>query len=206
MKKLLINQFVCRLRQRAINCEFGENDNDYIRDQVIDRCYSSKLLRKFLEKEGALTLDNLLSIARSQEAVDHQLKQYGTDQVNNQLSDQVNAVGDKSDGKTCSGKGKNVQRVTVLAECAVFLAISKLNVPELVSAVVVAPDPGGIKVAEVLMVEEGILGVDEVTVEEDVVVVVEGRKKQTLWLTGITAKKLPDRFSTVPNLRLLWSS
>ena len=108
--------------------------------------------------------------------------------------------------KDISVETGSVQRVTVLAECAVLLAISKLNVPELVSAVVVAPDPEGIKVAEVLMVEEGILEVDEVTVEEDVVVVVEGRKKQTLWLTRITAKKLPDRFSIVPNLRLLWSS
>ena len=31
-----VDQFVCRLRQRTINCEFGENENDYIRDQVID--------------------------------------------------------------------------------------------------------------------------------------------------------------------------
>ena len=62
----------------------------------------------------------------------------------------------------------------------------------------------GYKGAEVLMVEEGILGVDEVTVEE--VVVVEGDKKQTLWLTGITAKNLPDRFSIFPSLHLLWSS
>ena len=43
---------------------------------------------KFLEKEGALMLDDLLRIARSQEAGDRQLKQYGTDQVNNQLSSQ----------------------------------------------------------------------------------------------------------------------
>lgn len=102
-----VDQFVCRLRQGAINnCEFGENENDYIGDQVIDKCYSSKLRRKFLEKEGALTLDDLLRIARSQEAVDRQLKQYSTDQVSNQLSDQVNAVGDKSDVNTHSGKGK----------------------------------------------------------------------------------------------------
>ena len=45
-------------------------------------------------------------IARSQEAVDCQLKQYDTDLVNNQLTDQVNAVGAKSDGNTCSDKGK----------------------------------------------------------------------------------------------------
>ena len=96
-----VDQFVCRLRHRAINCEFGENENDYIRDQVIDKCCWSKLRRK-----GALTLDDLLRIVRSQEAVDRQLKQYGTDQVNNQLTDQVDAVGDKSGGNTRSGKGK----------------------------------------------------------------------------------------------------
>ena len=101
-----IDQFICRLCQRAINCEFGGNEGDYIRDQVIDKCYSSKLRQKFLEKEGALTLDDLLRIARSQEAVDRQLTQYSTDQVNNQLTDCVNAVGDKSDGNTHSGKGK----------------------------------------------------------------------------------------------------
>ena len=86
------------------------------------------------------------------------------------------------------------------------MAPSELNVPELISVVVVAPDPDRIKVAEVLMVEEGILGGDEVTVEEDVVVVVGGRKKQTLSLTGVTAKFLSDRFSIVPSLHLLWSS
>ena len=56
---------------------------------------------------------------------------------------------------------------------------------------------------------EEILGEDEVPIEEDVVVVVEGRKKQTLWLTEITMKNLPDRFSIVqivPSLHLPWSS
>ena len=42
------------------------------------------------------------------------------------------------------------------------------------------PDPERIKVAKVLLVEKEILGVDEMVVEEDVVVVVEGHKKQTL--------------------------
>ena len=101
-----VDQFICRLHQRAINCEFGENKNNYICDQVIEKSYLSKLHQKFLEKEEALTLDDLLRIARSQEAVDRQLKQYGTDQVNNQLADKVNVVGDKSDGNTRSGKGK----------------------------------------------------------------------------------------------------
>ena len=104
--------------------------------------------------------DDLLRIVRTQEAVDRQLKQHGTDQVNNQLTDQVNAVGDKLDGNTRSGKGKKcfscdqeghfsgdrkcpelVQSLTELTECVVLLAISELNVPELVSVVVMAPDP-----------------------------------------------------------------
>ena len=41
-----VDQFVCRLRQRAATCEFGANEGDYIRDQLIDRCYSSHLRRK----------------------------------------------------------------------------------------------------------------------------------------------------------------
>jgi len=83
----------------------------------------------------------------------------------------------------------------------VLLTILKLNVPGLVSVVVVIPDPEGIKVEKVLMAEEEILGADELAVEEDVVVVMEGCKKQTLLLTGIT-----DRFSIVPSLHFLWSS
>ena len=108
--------------------------------------------------------------------------------------------------KDISVETRSVQHVTELAECAVLLAISELNVPELVSVVVVAVDPEGIKVAEVLMVEEEILGVDEVEEDVAVIVVVGGRKKQTLWLTGVTAKSLPDWFSIVPSLHLLWSS
>ena len=161
-------------------------------------------------REGALTLG------------DRQLKQYCTEQVNNQLIDRGNVAGGESDGTKQSGKGKKwfsydqeghfsgdkkcpaIERAC--RKFALLLAISKLNAPGLVSVLVVTPDPGGIKVAQVLMVEEEILEVEEVTLEEDVVLVVEDRKKQTLWLTEITAKNLPDRFSLVPSLHFLWSS
>ena len=69
----------------------------------------------------------------------------------------------------------SVQCLTELAECAVLLTISELNVLKLVSVVVVARDQEGIKVATVLMMEDDILGVEEVTVEEEVVVVVEAK-------------------------------
>ena len=31
-----VDQFVCRLRQRAATCDFGADEDDYIRDQLID--------------------------------------------------------------------------------------------------------------------------------------------------------------------------
>ena len=68
MEKPLISSFVGFVNERSIHCELGENENDSIRDRVIDKCYSSKL------REGALTLDDLLRIERSQEPADRQLK------------------------------------------------------------------------------------------------------------------------------------
>ena len=83
-----VDQFLCRLRQRAASCDFGDNEDDYIRDQVIDKCHWSVIRRK----EGAVSLDDLLRIARSQEAVDRQMKVMGT----NVSANHVNAVGGKS--------------------------------------------------------------------------------------------------------------
>lgn len=42
-----IDQFVCRLRQRAILCEIPDKD-DAIRDQIIEKFRDPKLRRKFL--------------------------------------------------------------------------------------------------------------------------------------------------------------
>ena len=58
-----VDQFVCRLRQRAASCGFGEREDEYIRDQLIDKCYSAKLRRKFLEQDGSVTLNDLLKTA-----------------------------------------------------------------------------------------------------------------------------------------------
>ena len=37
-------------------CDFGEREDEYIRDQLIDKCFSGKSRGKFLEKEGGATL------------------------------------------------------------------------------------------------------------------------------------------------------
>ena len=68
-----IDQFVCRLRQKAISCEFPSVD-EAIRDQIIEKCRDSKLRRKFLEKSGEATLTVLRETARVHEAVNTQMQ------------------------------------------------------------------------------------------------------------------------------------
>ncbi|XP_070550464.1 uncharacterized protein [Ptychodera flava] len=83
-----VDQFVCRLRQRASTCDFAEKEDEHIRDQLIDKCYSPHIRRKFLEKQNA-KLSDLLVIAHAQEAVDLQMQSMGE----RKPQVQVNAVG-----------------------------------------------------------------------------------------------------------------
>ena len=69
-----VDTYVCRLREKATGCDFDPLD-DAIRDQLVDKCSSSTLRRKLLEKEG-LTLTDALKIARAYEAVDRQVKSF----------------------------------------------------------------------------------------------------------------------------------
>jgi len=120
-----VDRFVCRLRQRGASCEFGEREDEYIRDQLIDKCYSAKLRRKFLEKEGSVTLDDLLVTARAQEAVNLQMEAMGANNSSGQVntvvedgaregdvsSEQVNSVADvrggtSSEKRDCFNSGR----------------------------------------------------------------------------------------------------
>ena len=61
-----VAQFVTRLRQLAKDCDYGVNTNDFIRDQVIDKCISEKLRTRLLAEKD-LTLERCLSLAASKE-------------------------------------------------------------------------------------------------------------------------------------------
>ena len=67
-----MDQFVCRLQQRAVTCDFTDVDKT-IRDQLIEKCIDLRLRHKFLEKTNA-TLADLQRIARAHEAVNEQMK------------------------------------------------------------------------------------------------------------------------------------
>ena len=94
-----VDQFVCRLRQKAASCEFSDVD-EAIRDQLIEKCRDDGLRRKFLEKPGTVTLTELQDVARAYEAVNQKMQS-----MESSKSSQVNAVGSrKQDNKAEKGK------------------------------------------------------------------------------------------------------
>ena len=100
-------QFVTRLRQVVKDCDYGDQADNQIRDQVVQRCTSHDLRRKLLEKGDTLTLEVLLKTAASFEAVQAQLESMKSRGVT------VNQVHDSSEnrhyhkGKKTSGEPGN---------------------------------------------------------------------------------------------------
>ena len=70
-----VDQFVVRFSNQSANCEFGATKNEQIRDQIIDKCNSTELRRKLLEKGHELTLTETQKISRSLELSQTQAKQ-----------------------------------------------------------------------------------------------------------------------------------
>ena len=74
-----MDSFVSRLKKMAATCEFGDNKDDFIHDQVIDKCISNTLRRRLLREKD---LPGLLDIARTMEVADHQAARMGKFTVN----------------------------------------------------------------------------------------------------------------------------
>ena len=87
-----VAQFVTRLRQVVKDCDFGDQAENQIRDQVVQRCKSHELRKKLLEKDKKLTLELLLSTAANHNRVQSQLE-------NMQGKKNVNSVLDKQEDK-----------------------------------------------------------------------------------------------------------
>ncbi|XP_053384619.1 uncharacterized protein K02A2.6-like [Mercenaria mercenaria] len=65
-----IDNFIIRLKKLAVTCDYPDGSaNDMIRDQVVEKCRSTELKKKFL-RETDLTLDKIQSISRALELAD----------------------------------------------------------------------------------------------------------------------------------------
>lgn len=73
-----VSQFVIRLRKLADTCAFGNEKDNFIRDQVVDKCLSNSLRKKLLSVKD-LTLTGLLEIAQSKESSEFQASQIAED-------------------------------------------------------------------------------------------------------------------------------
>ena len=96
-----VDQFITRLRERAEYCEFGDTKDENIRDQVIEKCMSSRLRRKLLEKGRRLTLEQLQNTARSMEASERQAGAIENPNDKGGLKEGLNSVQEKTEGKKC---------------------------------------------------------------------------------------------------------
>ena len=67
-----IDQFAIRLRRKAQQCDYGDQMEAQIRDQIISKCRSNELRCKLLEKGQTFSLQTLQEIARKYEAVKRQ--------------------------------------------------------------------------------------------------------------------------------------
>ena len=73
-----IAQFVCRLWQKVVSCEFDNNIDEATRDQLIEKCRDPELRRKFLEKAQEETLTDLQDVAQVHESLKLKMKSLET--------------------------------------------------------------------------------------------------------------------------------
>ena len=69
-------QFVTRLKQLAVDCDFGDKLDENVRDQVIDKCSNSQIRTRLLA-ESDLTLAKCLTLAAAKEMSEQQSQDIG---------------------------------------------------------------------------------------------------------------------------------
>lgn len=70
-----INMYIMRLREQAERCDFGDQIDANVRDQITSGCSSDVLRRKILERDNA-SLDDIIKMARILEVVAQQQKSF----------------------------------------------------------------------------------------------------------------------------------
>lgn len=102
--KETVEQFITKLRQQAVYCDFA-NQDEQIRDQVIEKCRSHKIRAKLLEKGKDLTLEQLRTIAATFEMTEAQARHMDTELVAS--INKIHGRGPKTDKPKRTGRFEN---------------------------------------------------------------------------------------------------
>lgn len=102
--KETVEQFITKLRQQAVYCDFA-NQDEQIRDQVIEKCRYHKIRAKLLEKGKDLTLEQLRTIAATFEMTEAQARHMDTELVAS--INKIQGRGPKTDKPKRTGRFEN---------------------------------------------------------------------------------------------------
>lgn len=69
-------EFIFRLKEKAKSCAFGNTEDNEIATQILHRCSSEKLKRKYLENDNNYTLEDLIKHRKLEESVNFQLQEF----------------------------------------------------------------------------------------------------------------------------------
>lgn len=111
-----MEKFLVRLRNQAGKCGFEKPDN-FIIDQITEKCTSHELRKKILTMGDKATLDEIMTLANTLELVSHQLDVYGKEE-NGAKNHEVNQIVNKSFRKDQSynnearASSQNISRCT----------------------------------------------------------------------------------------------
>ena len=113
-----IRQFATRLRRASKDCDYGEDTDNQIRDEIFCKCTSTYIKRKLLEERQGHTLARALEIAENCEKVDAQLAAM-TIEEKGENSDSVNGMeGTKrGHGKRNQSRGTKTGREKICYRC-----------------------------------------------------------------------------------------
>ena len=100
-----MNVFVTRLCSLNKTCEFGDQTDEAIRDQAIDKCVSIELRRRLL-REHDIDLSKLLTISRAFEQLHFQAQEM--EQSFTQSSDSINAIRPKHNPENSDGSHRAI--------------------------------------------------------------------------------------------------
>lgn len=101
-----VSQFATRLRKSVKDCEYGNDESNQIRDQILFQCKSDYLRRKLLEEGHGLTLEKTLDLAKNCESVERELLSMRSEETDgvNKLTQKFS----KYQPKTSASKAKQL--------------------------------------------------------------------------------------------------